>query len=133
MGARGMKDTTGNPQNQLTWAHRSSRRLNCQSGSLHGTNLEPLHVCNGCVAWSSCGNHKCGEMTQQLRALAALPIPSNHMVSDALFWHAGVHAGRALVYIKYILIFMCLPAPTEVIMSSLAGITGEPSDLVAWN
>jgi hypothetical protein len=42
-------------------------------------------------------------MTQQLRALAALPIPSNHMVSDALFWHAGVHAGRALVYIKYIL------------------------------
>jgi hypothetical protein len=48
-------------------------------------------------------------MAQRLRILSALPevlssIPSNHMVahiyssileSDALFWHAGVHADRA--------------------------------------
>ena len=52
-----------------------------------------------------------GEMAQQLRALATLPevrssIPSNHLVacdhlqkgSDALFWHAGVHADRALIH-----------------------------------
>jgi hypothetical protein len=44
-------------------------------------------------------------MAQRLRALAALPevlssIPSNHMGSDALFWHAGVYEDRALIYIK---------------------------------
>jgi hypothetical protein len=37
-------------------------------------------------------------------------IPSNHMVtlpsvlgSDALFWHTGVHADRALIHNKYTL------------------------------
>ena len=49
-----------------------------------------------------------GKMAQQLRALAVLPevissIPSNHMVSQlsvmrsgALFWSAGICAGRTL-------------------------------------
>jgi hypothetical protein len=50
-----------------------------------------------------------GAMVQWLRALAVLPvvlssIPSNHklttMLSDALFWHADVHADRALIYIE---------------------------------
>jgi hypothetical protein len=56
------------------------------------------------IAWA-------GEMAQRLRALAALPevlssIPSNYMVahnhlgSDALFWYAGIHADRALIYNK---------------------------------
>ena len=52
-------------------------------------------------------------MAQRLRALAILPevrssIPKQPhggsqpsvMRSDALFWHAGVHADRALIYIK---------------------------------
>ena len=46
-----------------------------------------------------------GEMALQLRTPVALPevlssIPSNHMGSDALFWHAGVYEDRALIYIK---------------------------------
>jgi hypothetical protein len=55
-----------------------------------------------------------GEMAQQLRTLTDLSevlssipaTPSNHMVahnqsvmgSDALFWHIGVHADRALLH-----------------------------------
>jgi hypothetical protein len=52
-------------------------------------------------------------MAQQLRALSALPeffgINSQQphggsqpfiMGSDVLFWHAGVYADRALIYIK---------------------------------
>lgn len=35
--ARGVKDNTRKPQNQLTWAHRSSLSLNEEAGSLHGT------------------------------------------------------------------------------------------------
>ena len=37
--------------NQLPWAHRSSQR---QSGSLYGSDLGPLHIWYGCVAWTSC-------------------------------------------------------------------------------
>jgi hypothetical protein len=54
-GAREVKDTEENPQNQRTWTHRGSQRLNCQPESLRGTDLGPLLMCNSCVAWSSCG------------------------------------------------------------------------------
>jgi hypothetical protein len=54
-------------------------------------------------------------MAQQLRALASLPeiseFNSQHpygslqpslMGSSVAFWHAGVHADRALLYVEYI-------------------------------
>lgn len=40
--------------NQLTWAHRGLKSLNLQPGSLHGTDLDSLHICDNCVGWSSC-------------------------------------------------------------------------------
>lgn len=45
--ARGWISRTpqGNTQKQLTWAHRSSQKLDQQPGNLHGTNLNPLHMC----------------------------------------------------------------------------------------
>jgi hypothetical protein len=56
-------------------------------------------------AWDLKNKPQAGQMAQRLRALSALPevlssIPSNHMESDALFWHADVHADRTRVYIK---------------------------------
>ena len=58
VGAREIKDIT-KPQNQLTWAHRDPQSLNQQPGSLHETDLHPLHICYS-VAWSSCGNPNSG-------------------------------------------------------------------------
>ena len=52
--ARRVRDTTGKPQNQLTWGHRSSQRINQQPESLHGTDLFPLFICYRYVTWSSC-------------------------------------------------------------------------------
>jgi hypothetical protein len=50
-----VKDTIKkNLQNQLTWAHRSTQRLHHQPGSLHQTDLGPLHTCYDFVTWSSC-------------------------------------------------------------------------------
>jgi hypothetical protein len=30
-----------------------SQSLNCHPGSLHGSNLGPLHICYSCIAWST--------------------------------------------------------------------------------
>lgn len=49
IGARKVKDTT-KAQNQLTMLHRGPQRLNQQPGRLCGSDLESLHLCNGCVA-----------------------------------------------------------------------------------
>jgi hypothetical protein len=40
---------------QLIRAHRGSGRLNCLLESMPGTYLSPLHICDSCVTWSSCG------------------------------------------------------------------------------
>jgi hypothetical protein len=48
--AMGIKTTTKNVQNQLTWVHRGSQRGNYQPRSLHGTDLDPLHMYYSCVA-----------------------------------------------------------------------------------
>ena len=54
----GIRTSQEIPQNQLTLAHRGSQRLNHEPGSLHGTDLGPLHICNSCAAGSSCGIFK---------------------------------------------------------------------------
>jgi hypothetical protein len=41
-------------QNQLSFAHRFPQRLNCQTESMHGMDLDSLHICNSCKVWSSC-------------------------------------------------------------------------------
>lgn len=53
-GNSGFKDNTRKHTDQLTWAHRDSRRLNQQSGKMHGTELGPLHIYYKCVFYSSC-------------------------------------------------------------------------------
>jgi len=50
-GVRGVKDTTRKPMNQQTWIHRGTLTLNQQSGSLHGSNTDPLGICYSYVAW----------------------------------------------------------------------------------
>lgn len=35
-------------KNELTKAHRGSKKLKCQSQSLHGSELGPLNICYGC-------------------------------------------------------------------------------------
>lgn len=40
-------------QNQLTYVHGGSQRLNRQPGSLHETDLGTVHLYYSCVAWSS--------------------------------------------------------------------------------
>lgn len=41
-------------KNQLTWIYRGSQSLNQWPGSLHETNLGPLHTCYNYATWSSC-------------------------------------------------------------------------------
>ena len=60
---RSVKDTTKKkkpPPNQLPWAHRRPQRLNHQAESMLGTDLDPLHIWNSCVPWSSHGTPKNG-------------------------------------------------------------------------
>lgn len=45
---------SGVPQRQLIFTHGSSQTLDQQLGSLHGTGLGPLHVCDYCVTWCHC-------------------------------------------------------------------------------
>jgi hypothetical protein len=52
---REVKDTTENLLNELAWAHRGSQRLNNQLKGMGELDLGPLHICNSCAAWSSCG------------------------------------------------------------------------------
>jgi hypothetical protein len=47
----------GNPQNQLTWVHWGSQRLNHQ---LHETDLCPSYICYNWVALSPCGTPRTG-------------------------------------------------------------------------
>ena len=49
VGHSGEEHHTRKPQNQLTRAHWSSRRLNQQPGSLHRTDQGLLHLCDDCV------------------------------------------------------------------------------------
>ena len=56
---RGVMDVTRKPTLSYPglWG---SWRQNHQPGSRHGMNLGPLHMCNSCVAGSSCGTPKVG-------------------------------------------------------------------------
>jgi hypothetical protein len=47
-------------KNQVNRADRGSQRLEQQSGSLHGSDLGPLHTCYGCVAWCFSGTPNSG-------------------------------------------------------------------------
>ena len=51
-----MDTTPGDSHNQLNWVHRGSQNLYQQSGSPH--DLDTLHICYNCVAWSSCRTPK---------------------------------------------------------------------------
>ena len=51
----GSRTSQENSQSQLTWAHRSSRKLNQQTGRLHGSDLSLLHICDSYETWSVCG------------------------------------------------------------------------------
>lgn len=44
-----------NIQNRLSWPQRDPHRLNRQPGSMDRADIDPLHICTSCVAWSSCG------------------------------------------------------------------------------
>ena len=57
---KGSSTPQENPQNQLTWAYRSSQRQVSQSGSLHAYDLSPLCICYGSVAYSSYGTPNSG-------------------------------------------------------------------------
>ena len=41
-------------QNQLTRVHKGSQRLNQQSGVLYGSDLGPLQISYGYIAWCCC-------------------------------------------------------------------------------
>lgn len=48
------------PENQLCGTHGSSQRLKQSSLSLHESELDPLHICCGCLSWGFCWNHNIG-------------------------------------------------------------------------
>lgn len=53
---QGVKEITRKPKwINLTWAQRSSQRLNKQPKKLYGTDRGPLHRCDSCVARFPCG------------------------------------------------------------------------------
>jgi hypothetical protein len=58
----GSRTPEENLQNQLTRARRSSQRLNRQLESMHGMDLDSLHICNCCTAESLCGTPNSGSM-----------------------------------------------------------------------
>lgn len=60
--ARGVRGTmrTSSTKNQLSRIHRGSQRLKGQTWNLFGSELGPLHVPYGCVAWCSYGNFNSG-------------------------------------------------------------------------
>ena len=60
MEPEGSKILQENPQNQLTWAYRSSKRLNPEPENLHGTDLHSLHMHDSCVVWFSSGTPNSG-------------------------------------------------------------------------
>lgn len=43
-------------QNELTWTHADSQRLNHKPKRMHGLDQGPRHICSRCTAWSSCGS-----------------------------------------------------------------------------
>jgi hypothetical protein len=47
-----VKNNTRNPTEST---NRNSQRLNHQQENMHGTELDPLHICNRCTGWSSYG------------------------------------------------------------------------------
>lgn len=51
----GSRKPQENLQNQITYAHRGSQTLNYQPENIHGPDLGHTHICNSCVACSSCG------------------------------------------------------------------------------
>jgi hypothetical protein len=63
-----------NLENQLTWAHRDSQRLNHQPESIRGMDLGPLHICNKCENWSSYGT--CNIRSRGCLWLYCLPLDS---------------------------------------------------------
>jgi hypothetical protein len=44
-------------QCQLTWAHGGSQRLSHRPKNMQSLDLDHLHICSRCAAWSSCGFH----------------------------------------------------------------------------
>ena len=53
-GARGVKDTRKPRETTNTGSYWLTEK-ELTSGSLHRTDLGPLHRCYSCIAWSSCG------------------------------------------------------------------------------
>lgn len=60
MEPEGSRISQEKPQNQLTWDYTGSKRLNPETGNLHGTDLCPLHTHDSCVAWFSSGTSNSG-------------------------------------------------------------------------
>ena len=90
---KGVKEPAGsrtpqeNPQNQQTWTHGCSLRLNHQSGSLHWSNLGPLHICYSCVTWCFCGTRNRGsEAVSDKFACFQETCPPTGSPHPALIW-----------------------------------------------
>lgn len=71
--------------------HRSNRPApgNSQTadqwlGNLHGTGPDPLHMCEGCIAWSICGTpgHGSGPVSNAL--VVFIPVPNAGLPCQAL-------------------------------------------------
>jgi hypothetical protein len=86
VGSRGLR-TPGEegPQNQLSRAHRGSQRLKWQTQTLYGSNLGPLHIPYGCVAWCPCGTTNSGmESISNSFAWVWNPLPPTGLSHPAL-------------------------------------------------
>ena len=76
------------PQNQLSRAHKVSQRLKWKQRP-RMTELGPLHIPNGCLAWWSAGSPNSGNeeclwlFCQHLR-----PLPSTGLLNPAFFMKA---------------------------------------------
>ena len=77
-----------NPQNQLTWAHRGSQRLNRESRSLYRSDLGPLYICYTFVAWSSCATPN-GRIRDDAFACFGNPCLPNWVAPSSLNMRGG--------------------------------------------
>lgn len=70
----------GEPDSRPELFLGSSLTLNRQLGSLQGTGLGPLHVCNSCVAWSVLSAPRSGITTCHpslvLELVVGMPCPA---------------------------------------------------------
>jgi hypothetical protein len=61
-------------QSQLTWDHGGSQSLGHQPWSMQELDLDPLHICNKCAAWCSCGSPN--KQSRDYLDLCSLPLDS---------------------------------------------------------